>query len=175
MDKLFSQIILTAVIITGANVCTAAPRIYNPGFEAPGQGWKHAPEYSVAEKVGVDNSKALYVKREKTDQSNGWAWQFIQVEGGKKYRVSCDIKANITQRGKYKVGAGFVLTLRETRKILKKFYPIGCYESTNGQWKTIQYTFTAPATANSCEIQIGLYGGFLGEAWFDNVKIEEVK
>ena len=167
LTTLFAFCALTAVL-------SAAPRIYNPGFEEPGKGWKHTSEYSMVEKAGINNSRALYINRVKTVQRSSWAWQFTRVEGGKKYRISCQIKANITKKGNYKVGAGFTLTLRQDFKIVKNFYPICCYESTNGEWKLVKYEFTAPEGVNSCQISIGLYDGFFGEAWFDDVKIEEL-
>ena len=164
-------------VLASAGLCSilsAAPRLYNTNFEVPGQGWKYTKEYSIADNAGINNSKALYVKREQSTKADGWAWQFTRIEGGKKYQISCQIKALITKKGKYKVGAGFILTLRQDRKIVKTLYPVCCYESTNGEWKLIKYTFTAPENANSCQLHIGLYGGFLGEAWFDDVKIEEL-
>lgn len=164
--------LLTAVAMT--SLLSAAPRLYNPGFEEPGKGWKYTEEYSIAEQGGINNSKALYIKRTQDIKNAGWAWQYLKIEGGKKYQFSCQIKANITQKGKYKVGAGFILTLRQDLKIVKKLYPVCCYESTNNEWKQVKYVFTAPENVNSCQLHIGLYGGFLGEAWFDDVKIEEL-
>lgn len=175
MNNALIKKIAAVALSAGTLSVWAAPRIYNPDFEIPGKGWKFAPEYSIVEKGGVDNSKALYVKREQSGKSDGSAWQYVGIEGSKKYKVSCQIKADIRQKGKYKVGAGFTLTIRDSKKIVKNFYPICCFESTNGEWKTVEYTFTAPENSKTCEIRIGLYPGFLGEAWFDNVKIEEVK
>ncbi len=164
--------VFASVVLCG--VSGAAPRIYNANFEEPGKSWKYSKEYSIADKAGINNSKALYVKREKAGKDNGLAWQFIRIEGGKKYQVSVQVKAEITQKGKYKVGAGFSMTLREDRKIVKTLYANGCCESTNGEWKQVKYTFTAPQNVNSLQLFIGLYNGFLGEAWFDDVKIEEL-
>ena len=166
-----------AFVVASVLACSVwgAPRIYNPGFDESIRGWKFPAEYSIAEKGGVNNSKALYVKREKSGKSDGVAWQFAGIEGGKKYKVSCQIKADIVKKGKYKVGAGFTLTIRDSKKVIKNFYPVCCFESTNGEWKTVEYSFTAPENSRTCEIRLGLYPGFLGEAWFDNVKIEEIK
>ena len=172
MKKLLTTLFAFGSMIA---VLSAAPRIYNPGFEEPGKGWKHTSEYTIVDNAGINNSKALYIKRVKTVRRASWAWQFTRVEGGKKYQISCRIKANITQKGRYKVGAGFTLTLRRDLKIVKNLYPICCYESTNGEWKLVKYEFTAPEGVNSCQISIGLYDGFFGEAWFDDVKIEEIQ
>ncbi len=173
-NTLIKKVSVVAVcVLAGSAWC--APRIYNTGFEDANRGWKFAEEYSIVEKGGVNNSKALYVKREKSGKSDGAAWQFASIEGGKKYKVSCQIKADITLKGKYKVGAGFTLTIRDSKKVIKNFYPVCCFDSTNGEWKTVEYTFTAPENSRTCEIRVGLYPGFLGQAWFDDVKIEEIK
>lgn len=174
-SRLFGKTLLPALFALPF-VLTAAPRLYNAGFEKPGQGWKFSPEYSIAEHAGIDDSRALYVKRSEAAKNHGWAWQYVAIEGGKKYRISAQVKAEILRRGKYKVGAGFTLALRSgDGKIIKMLYPAGCIESTKGQWKTIEYPFTAPDDAATCELRVGLYSGFLGEAWFDNITVEEVE
>ena len=60
-----------AVVVASVLACSVwgAPRIYNPGFDESIRGWKFPAEYSIAEKGGVNNSKALYVKREKSGKS----------------------------------------------------------------------------------------------------------
>jgi hypothetical protein len=80
MKKLFITLLASCA---ATSMLSAAPRIYNPGFEEPGKGWKHAPEYSMIAGGGINNSGALYINRTQDPKVSGWAWQFISVEGGK--------------------------------------------------------------------------------------------
>ncbi len=167
MKKLF----ILAALLTADWFVVAMPLV-NPNFEDDISGWKIPAGFSVNKLEGRNSSAALYIKRTRDGENLGWAEQRIALEPGKSYKVSCYAKANITQKGKYKVGASFVLTFRDDRKILGTIYNNGLIESSNGKWVRLEREFTVPQGTQKCLLNFGLYNGFLGEAWFDDINIE---
>lgn len=151
---------------------SAAVNVVNSNFEAEKGGWRIPDGFSIEPLAGRNSSRGLYVKRTQLNEATGWATQYLRLEPGKSYRVSCYAKANITKKGKYKVGASFVLIFRNGKKVLTRIYNNGLIASSDGKWVRLEREFTTPPEMTNCEMQIGLYAGFLGEAWFDDVNVE---
>jgi hypothetical protein len=167
MKKLY----LLAVLLTAGQLAAAVP-VINPSFEEGKKGWDIPAEYSIEPLMGRNSSRGLYINRTSGDKLAQWAQQEIKLEPGKSYRVSCYAKAKITQKGKYKVGASFVLTFYDGKKVVGKIYTNGLIDSSNDEWVRLEREFTAPPEMKRCTLQVGLYYGFLGEAWFDDISVE---
>ena len=157
-----------AVVLISGSV---AAQITNPGFESGSQGWKLGQNCVVEKNSGRNATGALYVKQTDKSQRNCWASQTFALEPGRAYRISCYTKAQITATGAYKMGASFILNFRKGGKVLSRIYQGGLWKS-NASWTRISREFTMPADADRCTLQIGLYPGFLGEAYFDDVHVE---
>ena len=160
-----------AALLTAGQLAGAVSLV-NSNFEDADRGWKFPAGYSIEPLAGRNSSRGLYVKRTSADKISGWARQYINLEPGKSYRVSCYAKAQITQKGKYKVGASFVLSFGNGKKVIGKIYNNGLIESSNGKWVRLEREFTTPPEMKTCLLEVGLYNGFLGEAWFDDINIE---
>lgn len=167
MRFLFFLIILLAV-----NPLFGAVKVVNSNFEDGKKHWKFPSGTSIRPLEGRNSSAALHIKRSRDGENIGWTEQSIALEPGKSYKVSCYAKANITKKGKYKVGASFVLTFSNGKKVLGNIYNNGLIESSSGKWVRLEREFTVPQETKTSVLKIGLYNGFLGEAWFDDVNIE---
>ena len=164
-SKIFRR---AAVMLISGSV---AAQIVNPGFESGSKGWKLDKSCTVVKGAGRNATGALYVRQTAENERKCWASQTFALEPGRAYRISCHAKAEITATGAYKMGASFVLTFRKGQKVLSRIYKGGLWQS-NPAWTRIYRDFTMPADADTCTIQIGLYAGFHGEAYFDDVHIE---
>ena len=162
---------LLAVLLTAGWVSVAATLV-NSNFEDGNKGWNIPAEYSIKPLAGRNSSRGLYINRTSSEKNGTWVKQYIKLEPGKSYRVSCYAKAEITQKGKYKVGASFVLVFGNGKKDVGKIYTNGLIESSNGKWVRLEREFTTPPEMKTCLLEVGLYNGFLGEAWFDDINIE---
>ena len=165
------SMILAAALWAGLSA-GAAVEVVNSDFEQGNRGWTLPRGYGIRPREGRNASCGLHVKRGNVAENTGWASQKLRLEPGTSYRVSCHVKANITRKGKYKVGASFVLTFRNDKKVLGRIYQNGLIASSDGKWIRLEREFTTPPEMKQCQLDVGLYSGFLGEAWFDDVNVE---
>ena len=167
-----TSILLMTMLILLASAAAVAVEIPNSDFESETIAWTLPDGFSIKPLEGLNSSRALYVKRSSQEETKGWASQPVTLEPGKSYRVSCYAKANITEKGKYKVGASFILSFYDGKRKLDQIYNDGLITSSDGKWVRLEREFTVPLEQKQCILDVGLYNGFLGEAWFDDLHIE---
>ena len=105
-------------LLLAASPIFGSVKVINSNFEDGKSGWMFPDGCSVRALEGRNSSAALHIKRSRDGENLGWTEQSIALEPGKSYKVSCYAKADITRKGKYKVGASFVLTFSSGKKIL---------------------------------------------------------
>lgn len=164
------KVVFMFVFTAAMTLAVSAAGIGNGGFEDKGS-WRIVGG-ELKDGIGMNGSRGLYLKND--DPVKGCrAWQFVRVEAGKSYKLSYMTKAVITKTGKYNIGASSVLVFHGDKKVVKRQNNEGLTATSDG-WVKKEIVFTVPAGLRAFELQFVMTHGFCGEAFFDDVSLEEV-
>ena len=127
----------------------------------------------VDDKVFITGGKSLYFKNV-SGMSISCGWQFPNMKPNTKYRLSYFLKTRniVPPKGK-KGGAGSFIYFN---KVNGRQLPQGYVTGTNN-WHRVSCEFKTPADTGKGRTPIlGLWNWFAsGEAWFDCLRLEEIK
>ena len=175
MKYIKTVLILSVIAIFNIQGEDMALKLQNLNFDQGKKYWNVPDDFQLIRNGGRNGTAALYIKRDQVTlpgKPNIPVTRKVRFEHGKNYKMSAWIKANISQRGKYRTAASFSLHFYDKNdKIIHNVYPIGVMETTD--WTRVEKVFTMYPGSEYCEIRMDLFHNYLGEVWFDSLQIEE--
>jgi len=144
-------------------------KVENSGFESGSRNWSVPKEYKIIPNSGRNGTAALFCERDTAEETKAVSRKF-KLQQNCYYKMACWIKADITATGEYKTGATFIMLFKKGDKVLHRIYPNGLIKS--GDWTYIEKVFTMFPDADTCEIRMNLFNGYIGKAWFDSLSLE---
>ncbi len=175
MKHIKTVLFLTLITIFNIQAENMALKLKNLNFDQGKKYWNVPDDFQIIHNGGRNATAALYIKRSKVctpQETPKPVTRIVRFEHGKNYKISAWIKANITQRGKYRTAASFTLHFYDKNgKIIHSIFPIGVMETTD--WTRVEKVFTMYPGSDYCEIRMDLFHNYLGEVWFDSLQVEE--
>lgn len=181
MKKILYGILSAAGILSASEVAdisqfkdvsglTNTGPVFVENFESGAKRWKLPDGFSLV-REGFNGSGALVYHRQ-TPQHYKFAYTVLKgLDHRQKYKLTITYRSELKEDPTRKVMEVFDIRFFKNKKMIKRiFYPRPFMNVPN--WQEISKTFTIPADADTCVLQLMITPKRVGKLWYDNIRIE---
>jgi hypothetical protein len=163
-------ILLTVTVVCAANLNAEELKLFNPGFEDGGKGWK----LCKMSKVVDDNGNKVLQIDDPDSKKGSSTWSYpLKIKGGAFYKVS--FKAKSREVGKRGSIAGiytrFYTRGREDAKTKGKVFQT--IPASADKWRTYTKIVKTPDNADTMKIWLHTFNASVGQVCFDDITVSQ--